>query len=85
MRVKSVLIEGGAGLAWSALEAELVDRCVFFYSPMIIGGEDAATGIGGRGISRLEEAPRLEDVETARVGPDILVTGRVRYPQKDVD
>ena len=78
--VTSVLVEGGAGLAWSALEARAVDRCMFFYAPIILGGQDAPPGIGGLGVSRLNEAPRLVDMEVSRVGPDIFVNGRVLYP-----
>ncbi|HMK35659.1 MAG TPA: bifunctional diaminohydroxyphosphoribosylaminopyrimidine deaminase/5-amino-6-(5-phosphoribosylamino)uracil reductase RibD [Desulfomonilaceae bacterium] len=81
--VTSVLIEGGAGLAWGALEAGVVDRCLFFYAPMIIGGSSAPAGVGGTGISRLEEAPRLVDVRAFRIGPDILLDGRVAYPNTD--
>jgi diaminohydroxyphosphoribosylaminopyrimidine deaminase/5-amino-6-(5-phosphoribosylamino)uracil reductase len=79
-RITSVLIEGGATLAEAALKARLVDRCLFFYAPLILGGRKAPGGIGGSGVARLGQAPRLEEVETSRVGPDILVTGRVRYP-----
>jgi diaminohydroxyphosphoribosylaminopyrimidine deaminase / 5-amino-6-(5-phosphoribosylamino)uracil reductase len=78
--VTSVLIEGGAGLAWGALEARAVDRCLFFYAPVIIGGSEAPGGVGGIGVSRLDEAPRLGDMQVSRVGPDILVNGRVVYP-----
>ncbi len=78
--ITSVLIEGGAGLAWGALEAGVVDRCLFFYAPIIIGGINAPSGIGGLGISKLEEAPRLVDVKAIRIGPDILLDGRVTYP-----
>lgn len=81
--VTSLLIEGGAELAWSALESRLVDRCMFFYAPIIIGGVSAPTGIAGRGINRLDEAPRLVDVKSFRLGPDILLDGRVLYPGKD--
>lgn len=81
--VTSVLIEGGAGLAWGALQAGVVDRCLFFYAPMIIGGAAAPSGVEGIGISRLEEAPRLVDVRALRVGPDILLDGRTAYPITD--
>lgn len=77
--ITSVLIEGGASLAWTAIQERAVDRCLFFYAPVIIGGDDAPCGIGGAGISRLEEAPRLTEVEVTRVGTDILVNGRIRY------
>jgi diaminohydroxyphosphoribosylaminopyrimidine deaminase / 5-amino-6-(5-phosphoribosylamino)uracil reductase len=78
--VTSVLLEGGAELAWSALQARAVDRCLFFYAPLIIGGGAAPSGIEGLGISRLEEAPKLVDVKALRLGPDILLDGRIAYP-----
>jgi diaminohydroxyphosphoribosylaminopyrimidine deaminase/5-amino-6-(5-phosphoribosylamino)uracil reductase len=80
MGITSLLIEGGAGLAWGALEAKIVDRCMFFYAPMIIGGKSAPTGVSGTGINRLEEAPRLVEMRSLKVGPDILVEGKVIYP-----
>jgi diaminohydroxyphosphoribosylaminopyrimidine deaminase/5-amino-6-(5-phosphoribosylamino)uracil reductase len=83
--VTSLMIEGGASLAWGALEAQIVDRCLFFYGPMMVGGVNAASGIGGLGAGTLEEAPRLVQVVTGEVGPDILVTGRVSYPQSGTD
>ena len=79
--VTSVLIEGGARLAWGALSARVVDRCLFFYAPIIIGGEAAPSGVGGTGISTLAEAPRLDEVEFRRIGPDMLLNGRVLYPE----
>lgn len=78
--ITSVLIEGGAGLAWGALDAGVVDRCFFFYAPIIIGGSNAPSGVEGMGISRLEEAPRLVDVKAFRVGPDFMLDGKVSYP-----
>ncbi|MFH1117099.1 MAG: bifunctional diaminohydroxyphosphoribosylaminopyrimidine deaminase/5-amino-6-(5-phosphoribosylamino)uracil reductase RibD [Pseudomonadota bacterium] len=78
--ITSVLIEGGGQIAWGALEAQVVDRCLFFYAPMIIGGESAPTGIKGIGIGTLDEAPRLVDAKAIRVGTDLLIDGRVAYP-----
>jgi len=78
--ITSVLMEGGAGLAWSALQARVIDRCLFFYAPIIIGGASAPSGIEGDGINGLSEAPRLVDVRSLRVGPDMLVEGRACYP-----
>ncbi len=77
--VYTILLEGGAGLAWGALEEGLVDRCLFYYAPLIIGGVSARPCIAGAGIDRLEEAPELTDLEISRVGPDILVSGRTAY------
>ena len=79
--ITSVLLEGGSGLAWAALQARVVDRCLFFYAPIIMGGVDAPPGVGGLGVSQLEEAPRLTDLRFSRVGADILLNGKVQYPQ----
>jgi diaminohydroxyphosphoribosylaminopyrimidine deaminase / 5-amino-6-(5-phosphoribosylamino)uracil reductase len=78
--ITSLLIEGGSGLAWGAFQERIVDRCCFFYAPLIIGGDSAPTGIGGLGVERLEEAPRIVDVKSYRIGADILLDGRVSYP-----
>lgn len=83
--ITSLLVEGGAGLAWGALEAQIVDRCMFFYAPIIIGGKSAPGGISGTGIERLEQAPRLVEMRSSRIGPDILVEGRVLYPGEQND
>ncbi len=78
--ITSILVEGGAEVAWGALKEKIVDRCLFFYAPLIIGGREAPAGVGGEGIDKLGQAPRLVDVETSRIGPDLLVTGRTDYP-----
>ncbi|HTY25660.1 MAG TPA: bifunctional diaminohydroxyphosphoribosylaminopyrimidine deaminase/5-amino-6-(5-phosphoribosylamino)uracil reductase RibD [Desulfomonilaceae bacterium] len=78
--ITSVLLEGGSSLAWAALEARVVDRCLFFYAPVIVGGVEAPAGVGGVGIGRLEDAPRIIDSQFSRIGPDILLNGRVQYP-----
>jgi len=79
--ITSVLIEGGSALAWGALDAQVVDRCQFFYAPIIIGGDSARSGIEGEGIGSLDEAPKLIDVEFRRMGPDMMLNGRVLYPE----
>lgn len=79
--ITSLLIEGGATIAWAGLNAGLVDRCVFYYAPKIIGGAKAPTGVGGEGVDRLDEAILLEEIKMRRVGPDLRVTGRIRQPR----
>lgn len=80
--VTSVLIEGGERLSCGALQAEVVDRCLFFYAPVIVGAAKAPSQIGDLGISRLENALKLVDVKAFQIGPDILVDGRVAYPTR---
>jgi diaminohydroxyphosphoribosylaminopyrimidine deaminase/5-amino-6-(5-phosphoribosylamino)uracil reductase len=70
----SVLIEGGGATAAHFLEAGCIDRITLFLAPLLIGSE-AVAGFSGCGVDRIAEAWRLDDVEVARSGPDIRVTG----------
>ncbi len=76
LEVSSLLVEGGGTLAASLVKAGLVDRFVFFISPMLIGA-DGRPSIGSLGLRRLEAAPKLKDVVVKRSGCDILIEG---YP-----
>ena len=40
--IVSVMIEGGAAVAASALKAKIVDKIIFFYAPKFIGGDGRA-------------------------------------------
>lgn len=75
--VLSVLIEGGGELVAGALEADVVDRMMLFYAPLIIGGRNAVPGVAGIGAQQVADAVRLRDVSTRQVGADMLVTGSV--------
>jgi diaminohydroxyphosphoribosylaminopyrimidine deaminase/5-amino-6-(5-phosphoribosylamino)uracil reductase len=74
---QSVLIEGGAGIAGKFLDAGFVNKVSFFIAPVIIGGREAPSAIGGTGTERIVDATQLEGVEIVHRGPDIEVTG---YP-----
>jgi diaminohydroxyphosphoribosylaminopyrimidine deaminase/5-amino-6-(5-phosphoribosylamino)uracil reductase len=76
----SVLIEGGGEILAGALSEKLIDRFVWVIAPMIIGGRDAVSSIGGRGISELGQAIKLKDVSVSRIGKDILVEADILYP-----
>jgi len=73
--VSHLLVEGGGNVAAGFVERNLADEILFFISPKIIGGKDAVTSIEGRGIERVAQAVRLNDVNVERFGEDILVRG----------
>ena len=80
---QSVLIEGGATVAGNLIDAGLVDKVTFFLAPVIIGGRDAPSAVGGHGAERLIDALGLVDVEMVQRGSDIEVTGYPRARMKD--
>ncbi len=73
--ITSVMIEGGAGLAASALKASIVDKLSLFIAPKIIGG-DGLPMIGALNIKSLKRVNELKDVKERRLGKDILIEGR---------
>ncbi len=75
-----VMIEGGATVITSAFEHGIVDKVALFYAPMLIGGRDAPSLIGGTGVSTLDDAIALTDLQTTRLGDDLLVEARLRLP-----
>lgn len=80
---QSVLVEGGATVAGNLRDAGLVNKVTFFLAPVIIGGRDAPSSIGGDGAERLADALDLIDVEVIQRGRDIEVTGYPRARMKD--
>lgn len=73
--IQSILIEGGANVAANFLEAGLVNKVTFFIAPMIIGGRNAPSAIGGVGAEQISEALQLRNVEIIRHENDLEVTG----------
>lgn len=71
--VTSVLVEGGATLHGSMMDAGLTDELALFVAPMTIGGK-GPVWLGGKGVAALADAGRYElDGEPERLGQDLLV------------
>lgn len=75
--VTSVLVEGGGAILGALFDLKLVDKVVAFVAPVIIGGEDAISPVGGVGIADMRDALRLCDVEVRRFGEDVAVIGYI--------
>lgn len=73
----SILVEGGSTVHGDFLETGLVDRIYAFIAPKLIGGREALSPVGGRGLALMEDCYLLRDVETLPLGADVLLTGRV--------
>ena len=75
--VQSLLLEGGATLAGSALAAGLIDQLKVFLAPKLIGGSADFGIFAGQGCLKLSDALRLTDLRHEKVGDDILLTGDI--------
>jgi len=74
-QVQSLLVEGGAEVLGAFFEAKLVDKFYFFYAPLFLGGQEAPSVLGGRGIARLKDAPKVRDIAIRHLGQDLLISG----------
>jgi diaminohydroxyphosphoribosylaminopyrimidine deaminase/5-amino-6-(5-phosphoribosylamino)uracil reductase len=74
----SILLEGGATLNASALEAGIVDKVLTFLAPKIVGGKDAPGMVAGTGRARMDEAWLLERLKATPIGEDIMLTGYIK-------
>jgi diaminohydroxyphosphoribosylaminopyrimidine deaminase/5-amino-6-(5-phosphoribosylamino)uracil reductase len=78
--VISLLLEGGAGLAWGFLQQGLIDEVAYFYAPKLIGGQNTSGMIGGAGFARMAQAVMLYRPRIRRFGDDFLLQAKVKQP-----
>lgn len=76
-KISSLIVEGGAELAWSMLAAGLVQRVQAYIAPKLIGGATAKTPIAGQGFCHPDVAARLANVAITRLADDYLLEGDV--------
>ena len=74
-KIDSILLEGGASLAWSALESGIVNRVQAYIAPKVFGGADAKTPVGGTGFDTPDLALKLKNLRLTRLGEDLLIEG----------
>lgn len=81
-RINGVYFEGGAMLASELLQERAIDYMFVYHAPMLLADEKARTFFTGLRTERLLQAVRLADVRHEAFGDDLLVRGRVVYPEK---
>jgi diaminohydroxyphosphoribosylaminopyrimidine deaminase/5-amino-6-(5-phosphoribosylamino)uracil reductase len=73
--ITSILAEGGSTLLGSLFDGCFVDKVVAFIAPVIIGGQDAKSAVGGQGANRIGQAVKLNRIKVERCGSDMMVVG----------
>ncbi len=73
----NLLVEGGGELIGSLADDDLLDEAYVFTAPFLIGGREAPSGCGGRGISLVERAKRPFSVTSKTVNNDFLTIIRL--------
>lgn len=72
--VQTILLEGGSRLAGDMLKHGLIDECIFFYAPKIVGNGFAPFTLTG--IETMDNAIRMEIKRIGMSGPDLVVQAR---------
>lgn len=78
--IDSILVEGGSALLWSILQEHLADCVQTYLSPLLLGGKEAPTPVGGPGISSISDAFSLVPVKIRHFKQDLLIESEVHYP-----
>jgi diaminohydroxyphosphoribosylaminopyrimidine deaminase/5-amino-6-(5-phosphoribosylamino)uracil reductase len=71
----NILVEGGAAVLGSFLDAAAIDEVHVFVAPRLAGGAEAKTPVGGRGVDRIAQTLNLAECRVERVDGDVLLHG----------
>ena len=77
--MSNVLVEGGAATLGSFWDAGEIDEIHAFIAPKIIGGSEAPSPVGGRGVAELSQAWTTAKWHFELQGDDLLIHG-IRQP-----
>ncbi|MFO0733931.1 MAG: bifunctional diaminohydroxyphosphoribosylaminopyrimidine deaminase/5-amino-6-(5-phosphoribosylamino)uracil reductase RibD [Nitrospiraceae bacterium] len=72
--ITNQLIEGGGDINAAVLRAGLAQRIHFYVAPLLLGGRDATGVLGGTSPAHLAQALSVQNLRTAPLGRDILIT-----------
>ena len=74
--ITNLLVEGGAQVLGVFNDLDYIDEVHVFVAPKLIGGQEALSPLGGRGLGTMAEARRLTRLTFERIGDDMYVQGR---------
>ena len=74
-----ILVEGGSETLSSFFNLHLIDKVYAFIAPIIIGGQNTLSAVGGFGAKTMSDIIKLEKINLKSYDSDLLITG---YPQR---
>jgi diaminohydroxyphosphoribosylaminopyrimidine deaminase / 5-amino-6-(5-phosphoribosylamino)uracil reductase len=76
--IQSIFVEGGGELIAALIEERLVDQLSVAIGPMIIGGKEAKSFVGGEGIVHLSQALKLHSPKIRNYDDDVIIEYQVQ-------
>ncbi len=77
--IMHVLLEGGASMLGSAFDQDLIDAVAVFVAPKLVGGAKAPSPIGGDGLTVMQHAQRLQNLQIQQIAEDLLIEGELLH------
>ncbi len=59
MGIKTLMVEGGASINWEFIRRRMVDEIRIIHLPVVVGGENVPTLVGGEGFKKLKDILHL--------------------------
>src|SRR5699024_726984 len=84
LHIMSVLVEGGAQIHASFIEANAFQQIIAYVAPKVIGGKEAISFIGGNGTSDVISGKTLHFTEIKQIGPDIKIIATCNKEEEGV-
>ncbi|MDY0074813.1 MAG: bifunctional diaminohydroxyphosphoribosylaminopyrimidine deaminase/5-amino-6-(5-phosphoribosylamino)uracil reductase RibD [Acholeplasmataceae bacterium] len=84
MHIDSIFVEGGSFLHGSLLEQCIVNKAYIMIAPKMIGGKDALTPVGGKGIELMADAYPLVNIKYSTFDQDIMIEGYFKKTQGEI-
>jgi diaminohydroxyphosphoribosylaminopyrimidine deaminase/5-amino-6-(5-phosphoribosylamino)uracil reductase len=81
-RISGVFVEGGAMLISELVRARQLDYLLAYHAPVLFADDKAKTMFSGMRPEKVEHGVRLADVRHENFDGDMLMHGRVVYPEK---
>ncbi len=75
--IEKLMLEGGATLNFSMIKAGLIDEMRICVAPMVVGGANAKTFFDGDGFKVMDDAVKLELMDSYSLGKDLILTYKV--------
>ncbi len=72
--IDKLMLEGGSTLNFSMIKAGLIDRISICVAPMIVGGANAKTFFDGEGFDLMDDAVKLELIDSYTLDKDLILT-----------
>lgn len=76
-QMTNVLVEGGAHVLGTLVDARLIDEVQVYIAPKVIGGSDAPAAVMGLGVESISQSLTLVHTLVRDVAGDLYFSGRV--------